>query len=115
MRIGQRSGIGLCDVAVAEILDAGLEKLVSALAALAKHLAEIGIAARRAGLAGNVVEADRDGELRPQAKRLSGLAFGKENTPAQILASHIEERVGRLQHRHLDRMRVSRGEELCDV
>ena len=55
---------------VAEILDAGLEEFVAALAALAEHLAEIGIAARRAGLAGDVVEADGDGEFGPQAQRL---------------------------------------------
>ena len=46
-----RAGVGSGRVAVAEILDAGLEELVAALAALAEHLAEIGVAARRAGLA----------------------------------------------------------------
>ena len=70
MRVGDRAGIGVGDVAVAEILDAGLEELVAALAALAEHLAEIGIAARRAGLAGDVVEADGNGEFRPQAEAL---------------------------------------------
>ena len=47
MGVGQRAGVGGGRVAVAEILDAGLKELVAALAALAEHLAEIGVAARR--------------------------------------------------------------------
>ena len=98
-RVGHRARIGLGDVGLAEILDAGLEELVAALAALAEHLAEIGIAARRAGAAGDMVEADGDGEFGPQAQRLAGLAFGEEDAAAQILAGHVEERIGRLQDR----------------
>ena len=92
-------------VGVAEILDAGLEELVAALAALAEHLAEIGVAARRAGLAGDVVEADGNGEFRAQAERLAGLALGEEDAAAQILAGHVEKRIGRLEDRHVDGMR----------
>ena len=92
MRIGQRTGVGAGGVRVAEVLDAGLEELVAALAALAEHLAEIGIAARRAGLAGDVVEADGDGEFRTQAERLAGLALGEEDAAAKIFAGHVEER-----------------------
>jgi hypothetical protein len=69
MRIATERASALSGIAVAEILDAGLEELVAAFAALAKHLAQIGIAARRAGLANfDVVEADRNGEFRPQAE-----------------------------------------------
>lgn len=102
-------------IAVAEILDAGLEELVAAFAALAKHLAQIGITARRAGLRTYVVEADRNGEFRPQAERLPRFAFGEEDPAAQILAGHVEERVRRLQYGDLDGVRVARGEEVGDV
>ena len=101
-------------VGVAKILDAGLEELVAALAALAEHLAEIGIAARRAGLAGNVVEADGDGEFRAQAQHLAGLALGQEDAAAQILAGHVEKRIGRLDHRHVDGAGAALGEERLD-
>ena len=67
MRIGNRARIGLRRVRVAKILDAGLEEFRLAVAALAEHLAQIGIAARRAGAAGDVIEADGNGEFRPQA------------------------------------------------
>ncbi len=100
---------------LAEILDAGLEELVAALAALAKHLAEIGIAARRAGAAGDMVEADGDGEFRPRHSVSPGLALGEEDAAAQILAGHVEERVGRLDDRHVDGIGAARGEELQDV
>ena len=115
MRVGERAGVGRGGVGVAEILDAGLEELVAALAALAEHLAEIGIAARRAGLGCDVVEADGNGEFRAQAERLAGLALGEENAAAQILARHVEERIGGLEHGHVDRACSARGEEGEDV
>ena len=96
------------DRRVAEILDAGLEELVAALAALAKHLAEIGVAARRAGLGADVVEADGNGEFRPQAERLARLALGEKDAAAQILARHVEKRIGRLQHGDLDAVGAAR-------
>ena len=55
--------------------------------------------------AGDMVEADGNGEFGPQAKRLAGLALGEEDAAAQILAGHVEERIGRLQDRHVDRRR----------
>ena len=110
MGVGYAAGVGRGRVAVAEILDAGLEELVAALAALAEHLAEIGIAARRVGLRADVVEADGNGEFRTQAERLAGLAFGEENAAAKVLAGHVEKRVGRLDDGHVDgvRLRASR-------
>lgn len=50
-----------------------------------------------------MVEADRNGEFGTQAKRLAGLAFGQEDTAAQVLAGHVEERIGRLQHGDVDK------------
>ena len=44
-----------------------------------------------------------------QAQDLPGLALGEEDAAAQILAGHVEERIGRLQHRHVDRRRRSRA------
>ena len=115
MRVGQRAGVGVRSVLVAEILDAGLEKLVAALAALAEHLTEIGIAARRAGLADDVVEADGNREFGTQAEGLARLALGEENAAAQILARHVEEGIGRLEHGHVDRVCSTRCEEGEDV
>ncbi len=115
MRIGHRARVGHRGVRLAQILDAGLEELVAALAPLAEHLAEIGVAARRAGLAGDVVEADGNGELGPQAQARARLAFGEEDAPPQILARHVEKRIGRLDHRHVDQIRPARGEERGDV
>ena len=54
MRVGHRASVGGGDVSFAQILDAGLKELGSALAALAEHLAEIAIAPRR-GRAGRDV------------------------------------------------------------
>ena len=115
MRVGYAAGVGGSGVAVAEILDAGLEEFVAALAALAEHLAEIGIAARRAGLRGDVVEADGDGEFGAQAERRAGLALGEEDAAAQILAGHVEEGIGGLDDRHVDRRCAARGKQRENV
>ena len=115
MGVGDRAGVGGGEIGIADVLDAGLEELVAGLAALAEDLAEIGIAARRAGARGDVVEADGNGEFGAQAERLAGLALGQEDAAAQVLAGHVEERVGRLQHRHLDRRRAARGKQRQDV
>ena len=93
---------------------AAVEKFVTAFAPLAENLAEIAVAARRARLAGDVVEANRNGEFGTQAKRLAGLAFGQEDAAAQILAGHIEERIGRLQHRHFDETGAAPFEQRSD-
>src|SRR5690606_20663676 len=58
---------------------------------------------------------DRNGEFRTQAERLPGLAFGQEDAAAQILARHVEERVGRLQHRNLGARRPALIEQREDV
>src|SRR5690606_37730139 len=78
MGIAERARVGRRNVGFAEVLDASLEELRLAVAALAEDLAQIGIAARRAGLAGDVVEADGNGEFGPQAERRAGLALGEE-------------------------------------
>ena len=68
MGIRERAGVGRSDFGIAQILDAGLEELGLAVAALAENLAEIGVAARRAGLGADMVETDGNGEFRAQAK-----------------------------------------------
>jgi hypothetical protein len=112
MGVGYAAGVGGGRVAVAEILDAGLEEFVAAFAALPKDLAEIGVAARRLGLRAYVIEADGDGEFGTQAERLAGLALGEENAAAQILAGHVEERVGRLDDGHVDGDSSALGEQV---
>ena len=111
MRIRERAGVGRGDVGIAQILDAGLEELGLAVAALAENLAEIGVAARRAGLGADMVETDGNGEFRAQAKLFAGLALGEEDAAAQILARHVEKRIGRLQHGNVDQAGAARGEE----
>ena len=49
-----------------------------------------------------MAQADGNGEFRAQAQALAGLALGHENTAAQVLAGHIEERLGRLDDRRID-------------
>ena len=44
-----------------------------------------------------------------------GLALGEKDAAAQILAGHVEKRVGRLDDRHVDGLGAARGEELQDV
>ena len=107
--------VGLGDVDFAQILDAGLEELVAALAALAEYLPEIGVAARRAGAAGDVVEADGNGEFRPQAKLLAGFAFSEKDAAAKVFAGHVEERVGRLHDGDVGEVRAALGEQGQDV
>ncbi len=73
------TGIGAGDIGVTEILDAGLIELGRALAALAEHFAQIGVALRRAGGGLDVAQADGNGEFRAQAEALARLALRQED------------------------------------
>jgi hypothetical protein len=108
--VGDGAGIGTRFVRLAQILDAGLEELVGAVAALAEHLAEVGIAARCADIVGDMGAADRNGEFGPQAQAFAGFGFGQEDPAAKILAGHVEKRLGRLDHRDVDAARIERVE-----
>jgi len=103
----QGAGVGAGLVGFAQILDTGLIELIAALAALAEHLAEIGIASRRGEIFGDMGAADRNGEFGPEAEAFAGLGFGQEDAAAQILAGHVEKRLGRLDHRNVDQRRAT--------
>ena len=64
--------------------------------ALAEDFAEIGVAGGRVRSVRDMAEADGDGEFRAQAQLLAGFGFGEENAAAQVLARHVEERLGGL-------------------
>src|SRR5690606_32503083 len=88
-----------------------LEELRAAFAALAEDLAEIGVAAGRRGAPGDMVQTDRNCKFRTQAKRFACLALRQVDAAAQVLASHVEERIGRLQDVDIRQVRVAFGED----
>src|SRR5690606_35153836 len=110
----ERARIGRRTIRASKVLDAGLEELGTPFAALAEDLAQIGIAARCGRALCDVVEANGNGEFRPQAKRLARLAFGEEDAPAQILSRHVEERIGRLDDGDVRQRRLAFCEEVKD-
>ena len=103
----QRFRIRLHPVAVADILVARLQPLRRALVVAAEDQPLIGVAGR-AGFLGEMHQADGDGEIRPQRQPLALRPFGHEHPPADILARRLQERIGRMQHGHLDEARAGR-------
>src|SRR5690606_6934046 len=79
---------------------------------LAEHRPVVGIGGAAQGMAGgDVVQADRDRVVRPQAQLDAVGRGGQEQAPAQILAGEIEEQVGILQDRRLDEVIARLDEE----
>ena len=61
--------------------------------------------ARGAGVRSQVLEADGDGEVGPERQPLALRPFGHEHSSADVLARGFEERVGRVEHGHVDEAR----------
>ena len=51
-------------------------------------------------------QADGDGEIRPERQPLALRPLGHEHPAADVLARRLQERIGRMQHRHLDEARA---------
>jgi hypothetical protein len=113
--LGQRPGIGTGFIGFPQVLDACLVEFVAAFAALAEHLAQIGVTARRGDILGNMGAAHGNGEFRPQAQAFAGLALGEEDAAAQVLSGHVEKRLGRLDHRDIDTRRLKRFEHAGEI
>ena len=105
--IGDGACIGGGTVGVAKILYASLQEACAALAALPKHLTEISVAPCPLSTRTDMVETNRDGELRPEAQDPPGFAFGEEYPAAEIFAGHVEKRIRRLQDRNIGRFRAT--------
>ena len=98
---GERFRIGRCGVGAPERLDAGLQELAGARAAVAEYRAEIAQACRaprRRRGRGEVIARDGNREVGPQADLVAG-GIGSTYVPAHVLAGEVEKRLRRLQDR----------------
>src|SRR5690606_8818294 len=82
---------------------------------LAEHLAQIGIAAGCGGTLCDMIEADRNGEFRPQTERLAGLALGQIDASAKIFSRHVEEGISRLKDVDIGQLCAAFGEERKNI
>ena len=106
--------VGGFDVVAAIAFEPGLRHLAALAWAGAEDRAEIGVLgeAPRFGRS-EIGEADRDRVVGPQAQFRAGGVAGEVEAAADILARHVEEHRGRLQHRRLE-AREAGGEEIVE-
>ena len=83
-------------------LDAGLQELAARAGPQPEHRAAVGVAGGRACRRGEMLPADRDRVLRPQAHFAAVRVLRHEHAPPDVLAGEVDEHVGGLQHRRLD-------------
>src|SRR5262249_4205869 len=108
LRVGPRTGRRR--VHAADILVAGLEPLRRTRVVPAEAEALVGIA-RRTRAARDMGEADGNGEVGAERESLALRPLGHEHAATDVLARRLEERVGRMEHGHVDEARAGAVEE----
>ena len=107
-------GVGRLGVVAAEALEPGLRLFAGLPRPRPEHRAEIGIFGDAAGpVRSEIGAADGNCIFRPEAKLLARGAGGEEETPADLLARHVEEDRRRMQDRRLGPLEP-RGEEMVE-
>ena len=104
-------GIGRGGVGPADQFDAGLQELAGPAGPVpeGRPVIAIGAEARRIA-AGDMIAADRNGQLGPQAE-FAALAVARQvEALCELFAGKVEEQLGRLQDRGLDRLVARRHE-----
>ena len=114
MCVSDRTCVSFSGIRLAKVFDPALEEFVAALTPLPENLSDIGVAVRGGRPRADVVETDRNGELRAQAKGFARLTFRQEYAATQVLASHVEKRVRWLDDRNVDKFRAALCEQRED-
>ena len=110
----QDFGVGGLDVGAAVAFEAGLEHFAALAGAGAEDRAEIGVLGRLSGLGrGEIGQAYRDRVVGPQAQLGPRRVADEIEAAADVLAGHVEEDRGRLQHRRLEAGEAG-GEEMVE-
>lgn len=73
---------------------------------LAEHLAQIGIAFWRRGVAFDMIAANGNRKFRAKAQALAVFVFGQKDAAAQVFARHVKELIGRLYNRNINEFRI---------